>query len=167
MELPLPLLKPGNGWRVSSIGELPLQRQPLHFSDTNLVEMEAVIGKNIEEIQLLLRKGKLIEAMEAVQEKLRAASSRREMLLWRLALSRMLVDIGKPKLAMPHLDQILMDMDRHQLEEYEPLLAMRGLRLAWLTLDAQSEQKFKDRATDVLHRIGRVDMPEMVRLAKE
>lgn len=140
---------------------------PLPFPDTNLVEMEAAIGKNIEEIQLLLRKGKLIEAMEDVQEKLRAASSRREMLLWRLALTRMLVDIGKPKLAMPHIDQILMDMDRHQLEEYEPLLAMRGLRLAWLTLDAQSEQKFKDRATDVLHRIGRVDMPEMVRLAKE
>jgi len=79
----------------------------------------------------------------------------------------MLVDIGKAKLAIPHIDQILMDMDRHELEEYEPSLAMRGLRLAWIALDAQTDQKFKDRATDVLHRIGRVDMPEMVRLAKE
>jgi type VI secretion system protein VasJ len=129
--------------------------------------METVIGQSIDEIQVLLRQGKLIEAMENVQEKLRASSSRREKLLWRLALSRMLVDIGKPKLAIPHIDQILMDMDRHDLEEYEPSLAMRGLRLAWFALDAQSEQKFKDRATDVLHRIGRVDMPEMVRLAKE
>jgi len=135
--------------------------------DTPLVEMEEVIGKSIDEIQLLLRKGKLIEAMENVQEKLRASSSRREILLWRLALSRMLVDLGKPKLAIPHIDQIMMDMDKHGLEEYEPALAMRGLRLAWFTLDAQSEQKYKDRATDVLHRIGRVDMPEMVRLAKE
>lgn len=140
---------------------------PPPFSDPPLVEMEAEIGKSIDEIQLMLRKGQLVEAMENVQERLRASSSRREKLLWRLALSRMLVDIGKAKLAIPHIDQILMDLDRHELEEYEPLLAMRGLRLAWIALDAQTEQKSKDRATDVLHRIGRVDMPEMVRLTKE
>jgi type VI secretion system protein VasJ len=144
-----------------------LAQVPLAIPDAPLGEIETVIGNSIDEIQLLLRKGKLIEAMENVQERLRASSSSREKLLWRLALSRMLVDIGKPKLAIPHIDQILMDMDRHELEEYEPLLAMRGLRLAWFALDSQSEQKFKDRATDVLHRIGRVDMPEMVRLAKE
>ncbi|MGA7827834.1 MAG: type VI secretion system protein TssA [Geobacteraceae bacterium] len=137
------------------------------FPDAPLVEMEEVIKESIDEIQLLLRKGRLIEAMENVQEKLRASSSRREMLHWRLALSTMLVDIGKSKLAIPHIDQILMDMDKHGLEEYEPMLAMSGLRLAWFTLDAQPDQKFKDRASDVLHRIGRVDMPEMVRLAKE
>jgi len=131
------------------------------------VEMEEAIGRSIDEIQLLLRKGKLIEAMENVQEKLRASSSRREMLHWRLALSKMLVDIGKSKLAIPHIDQILLDMDKHGLEEYEPMLAMSGLRVAWFTLDAQADQKFKDRASDVLHRIGRIDMPEMVRLAKE
>jgi type VI secretion system protein VasJ len=140
---------------------------PPSFSDTPLVEMETGIGKSVDEIQLMLRKGQIVEAMENAQEKLRASSSRREKLLWRLALSRMLVDIGKAKLALPHIDQILMDMDRHELEEYEPSLAMRGLRLAWIALDTQTEQKFKDRATDVLHRIGRVDMPEMVRLAKE
>ena len=149
-------------YRGSSVGDISCS-----FPDTPLVEMETVIGQSIDEIQVLLRQGKLVEAMENVQEKLRASSSRREKLLWRLALSRMLVDIGKPKLAIPHIDQILMDMDRHDLEEYEPSLAMRGLRLAWLALDAQTEQKFKDRATDALHRIGRMDMPEMVRLAKE
>ena len=148
--------------RGASFSEIPPP-----FSDTPLVEMAAGIGKGIDEIQLMLRKGQLVEAMENVQEKLRASSSRRDKLLWRLALSRMLVDIGKAKLAIPHIDQILMDMDRHELEEYEPLLAMKGLRLAWIALDAQTEQKFKDRATDVLHRIGRVDMPEMVRLTKE
>ncbi|MHC1697154.1 MAG: type VI secretion system protein TssA [Geobacteraceae bacterium] len=140
---------------------------PLSISEAPLVEMEESIGKRIDEIQMMLRKGQLVEAMENVQEKLRASSSRREKLHWRLALSRMLVDIGKAKLAIPHINQILMDLDRHELEEYEPSLAMTGLRLAWFALDAQTEQKFKDRATDVLHRIGRVDMPEMVRLAKE
>ena len=127
---------------------------------------ESFIEKNIEEIQLMIRKGKLIEAMEETQRKLHDCSSQRERLLWRLALAQMLVNVGKPKLALPHLDQVLRDIDRHELEEYDPAMAMRGLRLAWHALEAQAEQKFKDRATDVLHRIGRLDMPEMVRLTK-
>jgi type VI secretion system protein VasJ len=128
--------------------------------------IETAINKNIEEIQLLIRKGKLIEAMEETQRKLRDCTSQRERLLWRMSLAQMLVNVGKPKLALPHLDQVLRDIDRHELEEYDPALVMRGLRLAWHALEAQAEQKFKDRATDVLHRIGRLDMPEMVRLAK-
>jgi type VI secretion system protein VasJ len=127
---------------------------------------ESAIEKHIEEIQLLIRKGKLIEAMEETQRKLRDCSSQRERFLWRLALAQMLVNVGKPKLALPHLDQVLTDIDRHELEEYDPTLAMRGLRLSWQALESQVEQKFKDRAMDVLHRIGRLDMPEMMRLAK-
>lgn len=128
--------------------------------------MEAAITRNIEEIQLLIRKGNLIEAMEELQRKLKSSSSKREKLLWRLALSRMLVEVGKSRLALPHLDQVLLDIENHGLEEYDPALAIDGLRLAWLALGAQAEQRFKEQATDVLHRIGRLDMPEMVRLTK-
>jgi len=127
---------------------------------------EAVIEKKIGELQQLVRKGKLIEAMETVQQKLRASASQRENLLWRLSLSQMLVDVGKSRLALPHLEQVLADIALHGLEEYDPNLAMRGLKLAWLAFDSQTEQKFKDQAQDVLHQIGRFDMPEMVRLSK-
>ncbi len=128
--------------------------------------VEFAISKNIAEMQTQVRKGKLIDAMETVQLKLRNCSSHREKLLWRLALSRMLIDLGKSKLALPHLEQALKDIDKYWLEEYDPDLAMRGYKLAWLAFDNQSEQRFKDRATDVLHQIGRIDMPEMVRLSK-
>lgn len=113
-----------------------------------------------------MRKGKLIEAMEIVQQKLSKSASRRENLLWRLSLSRMLVDMGKSGLALPHLEQALRDIAWHGLETYDPNLAMRGLKLAWLAFDSQTDQKFKDQARDVLHQIGRFDMPEMVRLSK-
>lgn len=129
-------------------------------------ETETVIAKKIGELQQLVRKGKLIEAMETVQQKLRASSSRRENLHWRLSLSQMLVDVGKTRLALPHLEQVLADIDLHGLEEYDPNLAMRGFKLAWLAFDSQSEPKFKERAQEVLHQIGRFDMPEMVRLTK-
>lgn|GEM_PF-186321 len=128
--------------------------------------VEFAISKNIAEMQNQVRKGKLIEAMETVQLKLRNCSSHREKLLWRLALSKMLIDLSKSKLALPHLEQTLKDIDKYWLEEYDPDLAMRGYKLAWLAFDNQSEQRFKDRATDILHQIGRIDMPEMVRLSK-
>jgi type VI secretion system protein VasJ len=128
--------------------------------------IEISINKNIGEMQNLVRKGKLIDAMETVQKKLRNCSSYREKLLWRLALSQMLFDTSKSKLALPHLEQVLKDIDKYWLEEYDPDLAMRGYKLAWLAFDSQAEQRFKDRASDVLHQIGRLDMPEMVRLSK-
>jgi type VI secretion system protein VasJ len=127
---------------------------------------EASINKSIGDMQNLVRKGKLIDAMETVPRKLRNCSSHREKLLWRLALSQMLFDAGKSKFALPHLEQVLKDIDKYWLEEYDPDLAMRGYKLAWLAFDSQAEQRFKDRATDVLHQIGRCDMPEMVRLSK-
>ena len=104
--------------------------------------------------------------MEIVQQKLRNSSSHREKLLWRLGLSKALIDIGKSKFALPHLEQTLKDIDRHWLEEYDPDLTMRAYKLAWLAFDSQPEQRFKDRATDVLHQRGRLDMPEMMRLSK-
>lgn len=127
--------------------------------------IEQSIKKNITEMQALVRKGKLINAMETVQQELRNCSSHREMLLWRLALSQMLVDTNKSKLALPHLEQVLKDINKYWLEEYDPDLAMRGYKLAWSAFDSQTEQRFKDRATDILHQIGRLDMPEMVRLS--
>jgi len=125
---------------------------------------EAVIGKAMGEVQQLVSTGKLIEAMVVVQQKLGACFSRRDNLLWRLSLSEMLVELGKSKLALPHLEQVLDDIAGHGLEQYEPSLALRGFKLAWLAFGSQTEQKFKDQAQDVLHHIGRLDMPEMVRL---
>ncbi len=125
---------------------------------------ESIIALNVPEIQLMVRKGKLVEATEEMQRRLRDCGSKRERFLWRLALAEMLINVGRSKLAIPHIDQVLRDMDRHELEEYDPVLAMRGLKLAWHALQAQAEQRSRDLATDVLHRIGRLDMPEMMRL---
>ena len=129
-------------------------------------EAEGEIELKMEEMRQLVVNGKLLQAMEAVQRELDGCSSRRENLLWRLSLSRMLVGIGKPELALPHLEQVQDDIARYALEQYEPSLALVGFRLAWLALDRLTEPRFKDRAQEVLHRIGRLDMPEMVRLAK-
>jgi len=143
--------------------------EPVSTSTGSVAEvvLEAVIAENMAEIQVLVRQGKLVEAMEEMQRRLRGCVSTKERFSWRLELAGMLINVGRPQLALPHLDQVLRDMDRHELEEYDPALAMRGLKLAWHALQSQGEQRFKDQATDVMHRIGRLDMPEMIRLKDE
>jgi type VI secretion system protein VasJ len=128
---------------------------------------QEAIACHIEAIQLLLHNSKVLEAMEAAECQLRHCSSQRERFLLRLVLARMLFESGKPKLALPHLEQVLCDIDRFALVEFEPALAMRGLQLAWHIMAGQVEQKLRDVARDVLHRIGRMDMGEMVRLQAE
>lgn len=149
-------------FRNTSVAGMPV----LSAENPDRDSVESIMETSIEEIQVLIRKGKLIEAMEETQRKLSDCSCSREKILWRLGLVQMLINVGKAKLAFPHLDQILSDIDRYGLEEYDPVLAMKGYRLTWHVLEAQAEQKYKERALDVLHRIGRLDLPEMVRLAK-
>ena len=117
------------------------------------------------ELRQLMGAGRPMEALELAQRRLNACRSRRELLLWRLSLSRTLLDAGRSRLALPYLEQVLDDIAGHRLEEYEPELALQGYRLAWLALDGQTETRFKERALEVLLRIGRIDLPEMARLS--
>jgi type VI secretion system protein VasJ len=126
--------------------------------------MEARIEEKMTELHQLVGTGKLIEALEIAQLMLQFSTSRREHLLWRLALSRMLVDTGESRLALPHLEQVLDDITEYGLALFDPSLALQGLQLAWLAFQSQPEQKSRDRAQEVLHQIGRIDLPEMARL---
>jgi len=129
--------------------------------------VEVSIESAIKEMRNQVGRGKLIEAMETVQLKLRGCASHRDRIMWRLALSRMLIDIGRQKLALPQLEQILKDIEKFCLEEYDPEMAMNAYKLAWVAFDNQTDPVFKERAREILHHIGRVDIPEMVRISKE
>ncbi|WP_298436737.1 type VI secretion system protein TssA [Geobacter sp.] len=124
------------------------------------------IGREMDEAQALVRGGRLIDAVERLQKRLGTGSSRQEKLLWRLALAELLVNANRTRLALPHLEQVIADIGTFGLEEYDPSLALQGLKLAWLGFEAQTEPRFKEKAADTLHRIARLDPAEMVRLAK-
>lgn len=124
------------------------------------------IGREMGEALSLVRGGRLLEAVERLQKRLVTASSRQEKLHWRLALAELLVSANRTRLALPHLEQVIADIETFGLEEYDPPLALQGLRLAWLGFDAQTEPRFKEKAAETLHRIARLDPAEMVRLAK-
>jgi type VI secretion system protein VasJ len=70
----------------------------------------------------------------------------------------------KADLATPHFEQILHDIDLYRLEEWDPDLAMEGLKLVWTGFNAQKGKAFKSEAAGVLDRIARLDPAEGLRL---
>jgi len=126
-----------------------------------------LIGKEIKEAQVLVKKGKLIEAIERLQRQLRHSFSQREKLLWRLALSQLLVSSHKSKLALPYLEQILQEVERYKLEDWDPELVLKSLKMVWIGFQSQSDQVSKDKATEALNRMVKLDPAEALRLEKD
>jgi type VI secretion system protein VasJ len=83
-----------------------------------------------------------------------------------LALSQLLLNTKQSKLVLPNLEEILKDIDNYRLEEYDPKLALKGLKMIWLGMSSQSDQASKDKAMNVLNRIARLDLTEVIRLGK-
>ena len=127
---------------------------------------EDVIGKEVKEAQILIKKGNLLEALDGLQQRFHHSLSQKEKLLWRLALSQLLVENKQSKLAIPHLEQMIKDIDFYRLEEFDPELALRCLKVIWFGLHPQSDQTWKDKANEVLHRVAKLDLAEAIRMGK-
>jgi type VI secretion system protein VasJ len=69
-------------------------------------------------------------------------------------------------LALPHLEQIINEIALYKLEEYDPLIAIKGLKLAWFAFDSRSDQESKGKAAEALQRIATLDLCEVIRLGK-
>ena len=138
----------------------------LPLSSASTEEDTVSMAEEIKKAQGLAKKKKLVEAVESLQQHLRNSSSAREKLLWRLALSQILVNSKKPALALPHLGHILQDLDLYQLDKWDPELALSALKTVLVGFNSQSDQDSKSNATEVLSRIATLDPAEALRLAK-
>lgn len=127
---------------------------------------EEMIRKEILEAQSLIKEKKLVEAIEHIQEKFRKSLSERERLLWRVATAQLFLNTKNAKLTLPHLEQILKDLDRYRLEEFDPPLALKCLKLVWHGFSNQPDQDYKKRADEALQRIAKLDMAEGIRLER-
>ena len=120
--------------------------------------------KETEKAQKLIREGKLPEALGGLQQRLKAAVSRKEKLLWQLAVAQLLLNAGKPRLARPYLEQILKDVDLYQMEAWDPDLALRCLKAALNGFNAMQDSALKEAAKEILNRIAKLDLNEAIRL---
>ncbi|MBN1842513.1 MAG: type VI secretion system protein TssA [Deltaproteobacteria bacterium] len=124
------------------------------------------MAETIQKAHVLAKKKKLIEAVTSLQQEIRGSFSKRRRLLWRLGLSQVLMNSKQPKLAVPHLEAILDDIEIYRLEDWDPDLALEGLKIVWLGLKVHTDKAEKDRSADILNRIAKLDPAEALRLGK-
>jgi len=123
-----------------------------------------LFDQEIQRARQLIQEGKILEAVEEIQHKLRSSFSQWEKYLRRLVLAQLFMEMKKPRAARPHLEQILKDIDSYHLEEWDPESALRGLRMVWIGFEASSESGLKEKAKEVLNRIAKIDLAEALRL---
>ncbi|MEJ2039092.1 MAG: type VI secretion system protein TssA [Desulfosarcinaceae bacterium] len=122
--------------------------------------------KTVKEAAALARKKQLVEAVNLLQQEMNRTVSRFRRLRWRLAIADVLLNVKKTPLALPHLDRILEEIDAYRLEEWDPELAMEGLKSAWKGYSTLALNEHKEKSAALLARIARLDPVEAIRLQK-
>ena len=130
-------------------------------------QVKDLMAEEMKKAKALAKKRKLVEAISLIQERMRMSFSGRERLLWQLGLCQILLNGKKAFLALPHLDQILHQIDTYHLEQWEPELALEALKLAWTAFNTSADPDTKKKAVMALDRIARLDATEAVRLRKK
>ncbi len=110
----------------------------------------------------LLKKKEKNEAVAFIQERMVSAGSCREEFLYRMAMARLFMFMGKNELAGPHLEEVLSDIKDYSLERWDPDLAIQGLLLVHENALAE---KNKEKEGDILNRIVKINPAAAFRMA--
>ena len=104
----------------------------------------------------LFRENKVNDALWRLNDGLGRAPSAREQILWRQGLCRLLLEMKQPRLALPHLHDLLADIDIHKIEQWEPAIAAEAFIIILAGLRQQSE-KDKAKLDAVWNRLATLD----------
>lgn len=124
------------------------------------------MAETIQKAQALAKKKKIGEAVTLLQQELRSSFSKQDQLMWRLGMAQILLNANKSQLALPLLETVLQDIDTYRLEEWDPDLALKSLKMVWQGLSVRSDESVKTRAAGVLNRIAKLDPAEALVFAK-
>jgi len=124
------------------------------------------MADTIERARALAKKNKLLDAVQLLQAELKNCFSQKEALKWRLALCRMLIGSKRTDMALPHLDLILKDIEAYRLENWDPQLALEGLKVVWSGYNNHTDKALKRNAEAVLSQIAKLDPAEALKLSK-
>jgi type VI secretion system protein VasJ len=69
-------------------------------------------------------------------------------------------------MALPHLELILNDIETYRLVNWDPQLALDGLKLVWTGYTQHTDKEVKRNAQAVLSQIAKLDPAEALSLSK-
>lgn len=114
--------------------------------------------------QQLVGEKKLFEAVQLFQEQMAGSSSGRVRLAWRIALSRILISVGKLELARPHLEEILKQIDAFNLEAWDPEMTIDGLGAVYSGLVDEEDENSKLQLKKVVDALSRISPAAAVKI---
>ena len=123
-------------------------------SETDILQ---VVEKQVEEAAKASRDNKLPAALGAFTDKLNHAPSARVRFIWQFGLCRLLLQVKQPRLAVPHLKDLLQTLEMYRLEQWEPDLAVEVLSTVLTGLRLQTGQSDESLQETVLNRITTID----------
>jgi type VI secretion system protein VasJ len=123
-------------------------------NETDIIQ---VVEKQVEEAAKASRDNKLPAALGAFTDKLNHAPSARVHFIWQFGLCRLLLQVKQPRLAMPHLKELLQTLEVYRLEQWEPDLAVEVLSTVLTGLRLQTGQSDESLQETVLNRIMTLD----------
>jgi len=149
-----------------ALGSSAAMFEPLQIAESSGEDETDRMEDAINKAMALVEKKKIVEAVSSLQEELQSAFSKKEALLWRLALCQILLSSKKVNMALPHLEVILEIIDNYKLEDWDPELALKGFKMVWQGYNAHSDKAVKQQSEQILNRIGKINPVEALRLAK-
>jgi type VI secretion system protein VasJ len=123
-------------------------------NETDIIQ---IVEKQVEEAAKASRGNKLPAALGAFTDKLNHAPSARVHFIWQFGLCQLLLQVKQPRLAMPHLKELLQTVEVYRLEQWEPDLAVQVLSTVLTGLRLQTGQTDESLEETVLTRIMTLD----------
>ena len=125
---------------------------------------EAKIADVIAMAQVLVKEKKVADGVALIQENLNRGSSQKNRFLWRIALIRLLVHAKKARVALPHIWEVLHDIEKYELDKWDPDLVLKALGEVHATLKVQTDKDLQDRAAEAMDHIARLSPVAALRL---
>lgn len=125
---------------------------------------EAQVEQEFDKARQTAKEKDLPAAVEMLQERLRASGSYKARLLRRMALARLLILSKKNVPAKPHLEEILNEIQRFHLAEWDPELALEGYKVVLSGIRSNKDQESVQKTRQVLDSIARISPGEALRL---
>ena len=124
--------------------------------DKTDIEFSSVI-KNAYE---LMKNENLIEAVNLIQKQIQNCISKKDKMLWRLEMSKLLTEANETELAISYYDQIIDDIQKYKLEEWDIEISKKVYASAFPLYLNSADEEQRNRASIILNKISIID-PEL------
>lgn len=116
-----------------------------------------IISQQMNAAQQLIKEKQLDKALMLFQEHLSKAKSERERFLWKTGLCKLLINSKKLKIAASYIDDILENINKFNLETWEPENAINALSLVLTGLRLQKKGQHEQLIETIIKRISMLD----------